>query len=144
MIEEPLIIKVSFGTFEGKIYQEAFGNENGGDFILHPEKLIFPEGETFYAVMNRLRLFFVKFWESDEEVCTIVSHGSIINVLILMLFQAPLEKFWSIHMSPCGVSKIKMNTIYSFDVEYWNANNFLEEIEKKSNNNLWRNPTLNR
>ena len=89
MVEEPLIIDVSFGTYEGKTYQEAFGNENGGDLILHPEKLIIPEGETFYAVMDRLRLFFVKFWESDEEVCTIVSHSSIMNVLSLMFLQAP-------------------------------------------------------
>ena len=135
MVEDHLLIDVSFGTYEGKTYQEAFGNENGGDFILHPEKLIFPEGETFYSVMDRLRLFFVKFWESDEEVCTIVSHGSIINVLSLMFLQAPLEKFWSMHMSPCGVSKVQMNSVYSFSVEYWNANNFLQEGEKKSNTN---------
>ena len=49
--------------------------------------------ETFYAVMNRLRLFFVKFWESDEEVCTIVSYGSIMNILNIMVLQAPLENF---------------------------------------------------
>ena len=133
MVEEPLVIDVSFGIYEGKTYQEAFGNEKGGDFILHPEKLIIPQGETFYAVMDRLRLFFVKFWESDEEVCTIVSHGSVMNVLSLMLLQAPLEKFWSMEMSPCGVSKVQMNSIYSFNVEYWNANNFLQEDEKKSN-----------
>ena len=131
MVEEPLVIDVSFGTFEGKTYQESFRNEKGGDLILHPEKLIILEGETFYAVMNRLRLFFVKFWESDEEVCTIVSHGSIMNVLSLMFLQAPLEKFWSMHMSPCGVSKVQMNNIYSFTFEYWNINNFLLKNEKK-------------
>ena len=136
MVEEPLVIDVSFGTYEGKTYQEAFGNEKGGDLLLHPEKLIIPEGETFYAVMDRLRLFFVKFWESDEEVCTIVSHSSIMNVLSLMLLQSPLEKFWSMHMSPCGVSKVQMNSIYSFTVEYWNANNFLQEVEKKSSKNI--------
>ena len=130
MIEEPLVIDTSFGTYEGKTYQEAFGNEKGGDFLLHPEKLIIPEGETFYAVMSRLRLFFVKFWESDEEVCTIVSHGSIMNILSLMFLQAPLEKFWSMHMSPCGVSKVQMNSIYSFTVEYWNSNSFLQEVKK--------------
>ena len=85
--------------------------------------------------MNRLRLFFVKFWESEEDVCTIVSHGSIMNILSLMFLQAPLEKFWSMNMSPCGVSKVEMNSIYSFTVEYWNANTFLQEDEKKSNSN---------
>ena len=131
MVEVPFVIDMSFGSYEGKTYKEAFGDEKGGDLILHPEKLIIPEGETFYSVMNRLRLFFVKFWESEEDVCTIVSHGSIMNVLSLMFLQAPLEKFWSMYMSPCGVSKIQMESIYSFTVEYWNSNNFLEEGEKK-------------
>jgi broad specificity phosphatase PhoE len=110
---------------------EAFGDETGGDLMHHPEKLIVPEGETFYAVMDRLRLFFVKFWQSDEEVCTIVSHGAITNVLSLMFLQAPLEKFWSMYMSACGVSKVQMKSIYSFTIEYWNANYFLKEGEKK-------------
>ena len=135
MVEDPLLIDISFGIYEGKTYQEAFGDEKGGDFIKHPEKLIIPEGETFYAIMNRLRLFFVKFWESDEEVCTIVSHGSIMNILSLMLVQAPLEKFWTMHMSPCGVSKVQMNSIYSFNIEYWNENNFFQEYNSNKNIN---------
>ena len=131
MIEDPLVIDISWGVYEGKTYQEAFGDETGGDLMHHPEKLIVPEGETFYAVMDRLRLFFVKFWQSDEEVCTIVSHGAITNVLSLMFLQAPLEKFWSMYMSACGVSKVQMKSIYSFTIEYWNANYFLKEGEKK-------------
>jgi len=124
LVEEPLVIDISWGIYEGKTYMEAFGDETGGDLIHHPEKLIVPEGETFYAVMDRLRLFFVKFWESDEEVCTIVSHGAITNVLSLMFLQAPLEKFWSMFMSACGVSKVQMKSIYSFTILYWNAKYF--------------------
>jgi len=131
MIEDPLIIDMPFGIYEEKTYQEAFWNDKGGDLLMHREKLIIPEGETFYAVMNRIRLFFVKFWESNEDVCTIVSHGSIMNILNLMLIQATLEKFWSTYMSPCGVSKVKMNSIYAFTIGYWNTNNFFEEVEKK-------------
>ena len=131
LIEDPLVIDISWGVYEGKTYQEAFGDEKGGDYMFHPEKLIIPEGETFYSVMDRLRLFFVKFWESDEQECTIVSHGAITNILSLMFLQAPLEKFWSMYMSACGVSKVQMKSIYSFTVEYWNANHFLAEGEKK-------------
>ena len=40
MIEEPLVIDISWGIYEGKTYQEAFGDETGGDLIHHPEKLI--------------------------------------------------------------------------------------------------------
>jgi probable phosphoglycerate mutase len=131
MVEDPLVIDISWGVFEGKTYIEAFGDIKGGDLTYHPERLIVPQGETFYAVMDRLRLFFVKFWQSDEEVCTIVSHGAITNVLSLMFLQAPLEKFWSMYMSACGVSKVQMKSIYSFTIEYWNANHFLKEGEKK-------------
>ena len=80
--------------------------------------------------MNRLRLFLVKFWESEEEVSTIVSYGSIMNILSIMNLQVHLEKFWSMHMSPSGISKVQMNNIYSFTVEYWNINNFLLKGEK--------------
>ena len=131
LVEDPLVIDISWGVYEGKTYQEAFGDEKGGDYMFHPEKLIIPQGETFYSVMDRLRLFFVKFWESDETECTIVSHGAITNILSLMFLQAPLEKFWSMYMSACGVSKIQMKSIYSFTIEYWNANHFLAEGEKK-------------
>ena len=135
MVEDPLVIDISWGVYEGKTYEEAFGDEKGGDYMFHPEKLIIPEGETFYSVMDRLRLFFVKFWESDEEECTIVSHGAITNILSLMFLQTPLEKFWPMYMSACGVSKVQMksiySSIYSFIVEYWNANHFLVEGEKK-------------
>ena len=31
------------------------------------------------------------------------------------------------YMSACGVSKIQMKSIYSFTVEYWNANHFLKK-----------------
>ena len=106
MVEDPLVIDISWGVYEGKTYEEAFGDEKGGDYMFYPEKLIIPEGETFYSVMDRLRLFFVKFWESDQEECTIVSHGAITNILSLMFLQTPLEKFWSMYMSACGVSKV--------------------------------------
>ena len=98
---------------------------------LFPNVITLPQGETFYSVMDRLRLFFVKFWESDETECTIVSHGAITNILSLMFLQAPLEKFWSMYMSACGVSKIQMKSIYSFTIEYRNDNHFFAEGEKK-------------
>ena len=131
MIEEPLVIDISGGIFEGKTYLEAFGDEKGGDLVFHPERLIVPEGDTFYAVMDRLRRFFVKFWESDEEVCTIVTHGAVTNVMSLMFLQAPLEMFNAMYMSACGVSKIQMKSIYDFTIEYWNAKYFLKDGEKK-------------
>lgn len=131
MVEDPLVIDISWGIWEGKTYLEAFGAEDGGDYFKHPERLTMPQGETFYSVMDRLRRFFVRFWESDEKVVTIVSHGAITNIVSLMLLQAPLEKFWSMYMSACGVSKVIMKGVYQFTVDYWNAHHFMKDGEKK-------------
>ena len=46
---------------------------------LFPNVITLPQGETFYSVMDRIRLFFVKFRESDENEFTIVSH-SLLNI----------------------------------------------------------------
>ena len=131
LIGDPLVIDISWGDWEGKTYKEAFGSDDGGDYFKHPERLTMPNGETFYSVMDRLRRFLVRFWLGDEEVCTIVSHGAITNIFSLMLIQAPLEKFWTMYMSACGVSKVKMKGISDFVIEYWNADHFLKEGEKK-------------
>ena len=131
LIGEPLVIDISWGDWEGKTYKEAFGSEDGGDYFKHPERLTMPNGETFYSVMDRLRKFLVRFWLSDEEVCTIVTHGAVTNILSLMITQAPLEKFWTMYLSGCGVAKVKMKGISDFAVDYWNANHFLKEGEKK-------------
>ena len=131
LIPEPLVLDISWGDWEGKTYKEAFGREDCGDYFKHPERLTMPNGETFYSVMDRLRRFLVRFWESDEDVLTIVSHGAITNIMSLMVIQAPLEKFWTMYMSACGVSKVKMKGISEFSVEYWNADHFLKDGEKK-------------
>ena len=123
MIEEHSITDIFWEMHESKTYQEDFKDDN--------EKLIILEGESFYALMNRLRLFLIKFWESDEEECTIVTQGTFINILSLMFLQAPVGKFGSLKMFNCGVSKIQMKNIYSFVVEYWNAHYFFKDGEKK-------------
>ena len=126
LIEEPLVIDITWGDWEGKTYKEAFGNEDGGDYTYAPDKLMIPNGETFYSVMDRLKKFLEKFWQSDEEVCTIVSHGAVLNCLGLIIMQAPLTHFWSMYMSGCGVSKIIMKDISKISVDYWNAHHFLK------------------
>ena len=131
LIEEPDVIDISWGDWEGKTFMECFGREDGGDFFKNPQNLIIPNGETFYGVMARLRHFFIKFWESDENICTIVSHGAVTNVMALMFIGAPLEKFWTMYMAGCGVSKVYMKGINHFEIAYWNMHHFLKDGERK-------------
>ena len=57
LIEEPLVIDISLGDWEGKTYKECFGADDGGDLTRNPDKLISTNGESFYSVMDRLRKF---------------------------------------------------------------------------------------
>ena len=50
LIEEPLVIDITWGDWEGKTYKEAFGNEDGGDYTYAPDKLMIPNGETFMVL----------------------------------------------------------------------------------------------
>ena len=127
LVEEPLVIDISWGDWEGKTYKECFGSDDGGIFYKEPEKLMIPNGESFYSVMGRLQKFLEKFWQSDEEVCTIVSHGAVINCFSLIIMQAPLTQFWSMYVNACAVSKIVMKDISKISVEYWNVHHFLKD-----------------
>ena len=89
-------------------------------FFKNPHKLRIPNGESFYAVMDRLRQFLIKFYESDDQCICVVSHGAVFNLLACLITEAPLRRFWSFYMGGCGVSKIKMNLIEDFTIEYWN------------------------
>ena len=42
--------------------------------------------------MSRLRNFFVKFWESDEDICTVVTHGAVTNLMAVMFTGGFLKK----------------------------------------------------
>ena len=126
LVEEPLIIDISWGDWEGKTYKEVFGADDGGYFYTAPEKIMVPNGETFYSVMDRLKKFLERFWQSEEEVCTIVTHGAVINSLSLIIMQAPITYFWSMYVNGCAVSKIIMKDICKISVDYWNVHHFLK------------------
>ncbi|KAH0571083.1 6-phosphofructo-2-kinase / Fructose-2,6-bisphosphate 2-phosphatase [Spironucleus salmonicida] len=121
LVVDELVIDISWGDWEGKTYLEAFGDEQASTFFNAPEKLVIPNGESFYQVMDRLRRFLVRFYQSDEQVCCIVSHGAVFNLLGCLITEAPVRKFWSFYMGGCGVSKIIMTGIDNFTIGFWNS-----------------------
>lgn len=125
-IEEPLAIDISWGDWEGKTYLEAFGSEDGGDFFRSPQKLVVPNGESFYQCLDRIRSLFLKILESPEERVCIVSHGAVLNLLGCWIVDAPLSKFWNFYMSGCGVSKLAAHGIDDVRILYWNRQEFLK------------------
>lgn len=125
-IEEPLVLDISWGDWEGKTYEEAFGDPKGGDYAKDPSRLLIPNGESFYSVVDRLREFLFKIIESDEDNVCIVSHATNLNLFGCFIFDAPYKKFVNFTMNPCGVSKVIVESIDNIKVKYWNACHFLK------------------
>ena len=125
-IEEPLVLDISWGDWEGKTYKEAFGDETGGLYLTDPSVLQIPNGESFYSVMDRLRTFLFRVLNSDEDNIVVVSHGTNLNLLGCFAFDAPLKKFWNFYMNGCGVTKLVAYSIDDIRIKYWNANHFLK------------------
>lgn len=126
LVEEALINDISWGDWEGKTYEEAFGDKTGGLFKTDPSKLLVPNGESFYSVLDRLRKFFWKIYNSNEDNIVIVSHGAVINILSCMIASAPLSKYYTFHMSPCGISKVLMKSVDNIVIKYWNTSFYLK------------------
>ena len=125
-VEEPLVLDISWGDWEGKTYEEAFGDKNGGDYLKDPSRLLIPNGESFYSVVDRFRQFLFRILKSDEDNICVVTHGMNLNLLGCFMFDAPFKKFWNFYMSACGVTKIVMNDIDDIRIKYWNACHFLK------------------
>ena len=66
-VEEPLVLDISWGDWEGKTYEEAFGDPKGGDYVKNPSRLLVPNGESFYSVVDRFRKFLFRILDSDED-----------------------------------------------------------------------------
>ena len=131
LVEEPLLIDISWGDWEGKTYLEAFGKEDGGDYKNAPERLSIPNGESFYSVQDRIKKFLDRFWYSDEDVCFICSHGAIANMFSCMINESSFRHFRTMAMEGCGLSVVKMKGIGQFVIDTWNAHHFLKEGEAK-------------
>lgn len=131
LVEEPLVYDISWGKYEGMTFQDAFGDPEGGDFMFRPEQLYCPEGESFYAVQDRLRQFLINFWYSDEQVCTIVTHGAVTNCLALMIMQSGFKNFWTMYIDAACSSKITMSGIGQYKIKYWNMCHYLKDGEDR-------------
>ena len=125
-VEEPLVLDISWGDWEGKTYEEALGDPKGGDYVKNPSRLLVPNGESFYSVVDRFRKFLFRILDSDEDDVCVVSHATNLNLLWCYIIDAPYNKFVKCTMSPCGVSKVIMEDIDDIRIKYWNACHFLK------------------
>ena len=70
LLEEPLLLDISFGDWQGRTHEEVFAeNPILEEFWNNqPEKLVFPNGESWYRVFERVDLMFKKLVKSEYNI----------------------------------------------------------------------------
>ena len=125
---DPAFKELAFGQWEGLTLDEArAGFPSVYDGWARTPHLISPPGgeslaqarERVLAGLERLRA-----GHPDEIVC-LVAHGIPVRILILEVLGLPLERIWSLHSAPTGISELefrddwtalhRMNTLVHLD-----------------------------
>ncbi|MDO5707967.1 MAG: histidine phosphatase family protein [Andreesenia angusta] len=116
-IEE--LIEVNFGIFEGKTGRYISENHSeiweswNSDFVNYRV----PDGESIMDLRNRVIPFIDSIIERDED-CIIVSHGAVIQTILIYLLNFDLKDMWRFQVK---------NGSYT-EIEYTDGFGFLKKI----------------
>jgi len=108
LIEEPFLIDISFGDWEGKPPTEVFTPEEQEKWFSMPHDFVIPGGETFYQVLDRLHRLFKRLRSQNEKNVALVTHGAVINLIFVYLTGTHPSHYWNFYVKPCSISNIKL------------------------------------
>ena len=101
LIQEELLMEISFGKYEGYCYSKENYNIPDPEFVrffTEPEKYQPPEGaESFCDVDKRAQAFWQKMLEDkkyQESTILVSTHGAMLRGLLRIIKQTPLERYW--------------------------------------------------
>ncbi|MBO4290053.1 MAG: histidine phosphatase family protein [Lachnospiraceae bacterium] len=138
MREEPRLMELAFGEYEGLICKGEQCNITDPDFhYFHdaPDKYVPPRGgESFYDLQRRLKSFLEELFADpalQDATILISTHGGVMCMLFTLFKGRPLAEMWGhgVHKN-CGVSLVEVKdgepkvifenrTFYSENVEDW-------------------------
>jgi broad specificity phosphatase PhoE len=127
LIEEPFLIDISFGDWEGKTSEEAFTPEEAEKWHSEPHDFVIPGGETFYQVLDRLHRLFIRLRSQNEKTVALVTHGVIINLIFVYLTGTHPSHYWNFYVKPCSISRVKLRKDGSVSIVFFNDINHLSE-----------------
>ena len=127
LIEEPFLLDISFGDWEGKKGEEVFAGELKEKWHTNPHDVLIPNGETFYQVLDRLHRLFLRMRDQKEENVVLVSHGAVINLIFVYLTEAHPSHYWNFYVKPCSISQIKFYPNGKLHIIKFNETNHLSE-----------------
>jgi broad specificity phosphatase PhoE len=125
---DPAFKELGFGQWEGLTLEEARARDSGlcAAWANTPHLVSPPEGESLVQARERVLagLERLRAGHQDETVC-LVAHGIPVRILILEALGLGLDRIWSLHSAPTGISELefrddwtalhRMNTLVHLD-----------------------------
>jgi broad specificity phosphatase PhoE len=125
---DPAFKELGFGRWEGLTLDEVRARDTAvyEGWVKTPHVFSPPEGETLVQARERVLagLERLRAGHPDDVVC-LVAHGIPVRILILEALGLGLERIWSLHSAPTGISELefrddwtalhRMNTLVHLD-----------------------------
>ena len=99
-VDEPLLIEMSFGKYEGRCVKDRTDPFNR-DFFASPDTCVMPgDAETFHELIDRAGELLDKLVEYDndesnaDKVMLLTSHGAFLHAILSKINNTPLHNFW--------------------------------------------------
>jgi broad specificity phosphatase PhoE len=127
IVEEPFLLDISFGEWEGKKGTEVFDEELSRQWRNNPNDVLIPGGETFYQVLDRLHRLFLRLRKQKEKTVALVTHGAVINLIFVYLTETHPSHYWDFYVKPCSISHVKLYENGKISIKKFNDANHLTQ-----------------
>jgi len=101
------LVEVRFGAWQGKTYEEIFGDPRFVSFARDPVAHATPGGETLADVQARGLAAAARVGAGERVL--LVSHGDIIRSVLCHYMSIPLGDFRRIRVDNCGVAAVSIS-----------------------------------
>lgn len=132
LVEEPLLIDIHFGDWQGQLHSEIFAANPGTEEAWHnfPHELVFPNGESWYRVYERIDLLFKRLRKSKFNCVVLVTHGVVIRIILLYLLSLSPGHFWEFRIDTASITELLLEPNGTFRIIKTNDTHHLPKNEK--------------
>ncbi|MFX0182314.1 MAG: histidine phosphatase family protein [Candidatus Hodarchaeota archaeon] len=129
-IEEPLLLTLNFGDWQGKFHKEVFKTSTEKElWYTNPNAFIIPNGETFYQVFDRIHRLFIRLNDQIEDHIALITHRVVIISILLYLFKLDPSHVWDFRVDPASITHIEYNSDKTFRLIQLNEKKHLEILK---------------
>ena len=103
------LIDIDYGRWHGMTVEDARRDSPNeiAVWLRSPDQALIQDGETLPDVLARAtRTVVLRASRHDGQTIVLVSHDSVLRVILLHALAAPLASYWRIEQAPCSISEL--------------------------------------